>query len=591
MKWQKSKFYLSRWVVLSAAMALLTACGGGGGSGDSDIPDFDVSQYEKPVYLVGNLNDSPLGRVLNAAFPRTTALDGALSDRPLFLTGARLETLTDDIAAAIMAAKTNTRPIVLFHVTAAQINAVLAVVGEPADYALPDGFGEAIQNAEIFAIDFEEEGMVSRWATFAPIPFRNDDDDPVYTPDETVWEDSNALRAHRVNLFIDWMNVDGERMALLGAGQENAKQAFSTNATGNNLIDLSPPYTTINNFAYFGDLFQITHNVWTFHSFSEIDGVDYDWVYAEQNGILHSGSRYSRSKGYTYTIPPDFIAGNPTEKIHYYVDRYTTYNAFDNAESKNYLLLTEASPHNVNGVSTVTQETSASFGGQIGFAGKGAAGSLSMGMTITNSRTYNVADAAIENWSMASGHDAQWVFRFKQPEGYRHGFPQATYKLHDAPILARGVFQPSTSWLWRIDPRQRDIGSQFFTKFSVEYGWSEGSMGMFGYPDAYHHSAGGTEWSYNIDYKNPPLIVLPIDIDFNNTGSYKTIDLAVARDWTVSCDQPWCHVTPMSGNRNSTRINVTVDPNTTGDDRTAIVTAKTVDGKDQASMTVFQSRY
>jgi hypothetical protein len=577
--------YLSWGVVLSVLMALLAACGGGGSSSPS-APDFTVNVYEYPVYITGDLNDSPLRPVLETAFPGMVRLGDTQTNRPLFLFNPQLP-LTDDLIAAITTAKSHFRSIVLFNVFPEQINAVLAIVGEPADYALPEGLDETIKTAESFAIDYEEDGLVSRWDFFVPALAKD-------SADEIIWEDNNASRARRIDLFIDWINADGNRSALLEAGQKNAQRTLSAKAGDNNLIDLSPPYMTVRNFADRDDLFQITHNAWTCHSFSEVDGVDYDWLYVEQNFQLRSGNNYKRRTGHKH-FSGEALFGNDYDILEYYVDDYWSYSAFDdNAASRNYVLLMDSSPKNANNVTSVTEGISYNFGGSVGFAGKGATGSVSAGVTISNSKSFEVADAAIENQSMGgTGHDARWKFTFKKPEGYRSGpTTLASFKLHDAPLLARGLFQPSASWLWRLDPRQRDIEARFHTQFGVDYGGAQGEPGAFNLsPHQSYYSMGYSWWGYRVNYQNPPLIVLPQNIDFNNQGSYKTVDLAVSRNWTVSCDQPWCSVTPTSGNRNNTRINVTVDPNTTGSDRTAAVTAKTADGKDQMSMTVFQSRY
>ncbi|MDR0247556.1 MAG: leukocidin family pore-forming toxin, partial [Burkholderiales bacterium] len=566
MKQQASRFYLPGWIGLGMLITLLAACGGG----DSSGPDFTVDQYEGSVSLTGNLNDSPLNQVLAAAFPGMGNLSGSPTSQPLFLVNPQ-QPLTEDTIAAVLAAKANNLPIAMFNVTPEQVNAVLALVDEPANYALPDGLDEAIKTVEIFAIDFEEDGMVSTWDSFTPARLKNN-------VDGVVWEDSNAFRARRVNLFIEWMTADGDRSALLKTGQKNAQQAISAQAGDNNLINLSPAYMTIRNFAYRNDLFQITHNVWTCHSFSEADGVDYDWGYVEQGLQLRSGNDYKRSVGHKYFFWQSPF-GNDYDIVENYVNDYWTYSAFDDyAESKNFVRLLDSSPKNVSNVATITEGISYNFGGSIGFIGKAVTGSVSAGVTISNSKTYEVSDSTIENQSMTPniGHDARWQFRFALPKGARKPhIPAVYFTLTDSPLLARSLFQPSASWLWRIDPRQRDVESRFHTQFGVNYGRAEADQDKSGYPAQYYYPSGGNWWGYRVNYKNPPLIVSPTDIDFNSHGSYKTIDLSVARNWTASCDQPWCYVTPTSGTRANTRLNVTVDPNATGGDRTATVTAKT----------------
>ena len=82
------------------------------------------------------------------------------------------------------------------------------------------------------------------------------------------------------------------------------------------------------------------------------------------------------------------------------------------------------------------------------------------------------------------------------------------------------------------------------------------------------------------------------DLDFDAKGSHARLDFGTARNWTAASDQFWCTLSATSGDKNAaSNVFVTVDPNASGIDRTAIITLSTADGKGTYKVKVFQSRY
>ena len=97
--------------------------------------------------------------------------------------------------------------------------------------------------------------------------------------------------------------------------------------------------------------------------------------------------------------------------------------------------------------------------------------------------------------------------------------------------------------------------------------------------------------TYVIPFIYPPLIA-GNNLDFDAKGSHARLDFGTARNWTAASDQFWCTLSATSGDKNAaSHVFVTVDPNASGVDRTAVITLSTADGKGTYKVKVFQSRY
>ena len=98
-----------------------------------------------------------------------------------------------------------------------------------------------------------------------------------------------------------------------------------------------------------------------------------------------------------------------------------------------------------------------------------------------------------------------------------------------------------------------------------------------------------------VPVERPPLLaIVPGQLDFNCAGETRTITLASALDWTATSDADWVSVMETSGGKTGDQgetIHITVDPNNSGTERTATVTLRSTDGREEQVLNVFQSRY
>ena len=67
----------------------------------------------------------------------------------------------------------------------------------------------------------------------------------------------------------------------------------------------------------------------------------------------------------------------------------------------------------------------------------------------------------------------------------------------------------------------------------------------------------------------PEIIISDEAVVFAKGAAYKSVDISSNVNFTVSSSQSWCTVTPQSGNSESRVIKISVEANTSNDQRNA----------------------
>ncbi len=70
----------------------------------------------------------------------------------------------------------------------------------------------------------------------------------------------------------------------------------------------------------------------------------------------------------------------------------------------------------------------------------------------------------------------------------------------------------------------------------------------------------------------PEITISDETVNFAKGAAYKSVDISSNVNFTVSSSQSWCSVTPQSGNSENRVIKISVDANTSNDERNAVVT-------------------
>lgn len=575
---------------------ILAGCGGGGGGGSattSTPPSGEsitstsrsaqaTSRAESSsaqsractvaCYQVGELT-GPLASALTSSLTRRSLYDGQAIDAPLVMAGSAMDQVGTRLASAMMATFANHKPIVLVQATEKEINALLGTLGRTQDFRLPPELPEGKAYAEIFAVDSEASGDDFTWVLYPPT-------DAVDPATKAACADTAANQCARVDLFLDWLDKSGGRTQALQTARVAAEQA----AEGD-LRRLANAHVTTVTFERGMSTYQVSYYVWSCHSFHPTEG-ESDWFYVQQTCMLNPLPLYAGVRSY--------FKGELRDWCYVYAGAYTMDNwipASERADDPPSPLVTllKSTPESVNEVTKVTSGLSHNLGGKVGFNGK-LGGEVSYGISFNHSETFDVTDCKVSNRSISRGSNAEWRYDLKRAQQYRWG---AVYRaLSEPPVLARSNFQPVNQWIWKVPAALRDdpsgAGRSFTSRFSLTTVITYGGENPW---DGARHEENEYTWSIRVPLAYPPVVVAPANLSFKATPGCVPVDVTVTRDWKATSSQSWCTLSPTSGGADNPRTYVTVDRNTTGADRTATVTIRTADGKGEAKIAVFQSRY
>jgi len=434
-----------------------------------NIPVFETGK----VYLIGTLS-GPLTQELTASFT-FTPYDATATDAPIFIADTALAGLSDEQKAGIVATLQARNPILLVHAGSALVNALIDLLQDPQfDFVMPDG----VEYVDVFAVDTETSGDVYHWSMYQPEDSAADPDGP-------------GDQQGRVNLLVDWLAANGHRdhgsAAARIAAQSNLQRAAAD--AGQELTELASAFIKQDNFSNSGNNYQISHYVYGCHSHDTGD----DWIYVQQRSIFYAGGAY-RGRLQRY---PNNQAG---ESVLWYlgnIDLDTSLTGYDGNTSS--VGLQQASPETANNVAQVTTGVSWNVGGDVSYSKDGPAISLSGGVTISNSTTFNVQDCEVVNKSASRGNNAAWSYEFKKCDtwaeiGYAH--------LTDPPRLATTTFQPVNQWIWRMSPTVRTAKPPLHVKLAVNLVATTGKM-TFVWTAHPEHTLQAAKWEYDVPFRFP----------------------------------------------------------------------------------------
>ena len=577
-------------LVIPAALLLiivftLLGCGSNS-SGTVSTQECVLRQYTEKIYIIGEIKGE-LADEIEKTFLNVVEYDGVSTDAPIFVAAGEMPYLSDTFRNGISKTYRNLYPVVVVDGGEEENNALLGILGLEQNYKLPEG----VLYSELFAMD-REDGHSHTWSMYPPReePLEHTD---ANDPPPPVYTDNPTDQCRRTLIFQEWVEKDGERLTpeVMACRQEGIKALAGVmgDETGE-LTNLAQGFVTAKNFSDSGNHFQLTYYVYSCHSFNAPDAADHDWFYVRQEGLLNA------SGGYRGIIP--WYQGAPWDACGYYIGRYDMENFMDRLTGQGgWVTLMAANPQNAIGVTQITSGIDWNIGGQVGFSvgteGVEGTGSLSGGVTIQHSSTVSVSDCEVINNSGDEVNNAKWSYVFPKRSD------QINYPWYSGltapPILQQSAFQPVNQWIWKFSPEVRDDASNYSFKSTFSSGivFSEGGDHLFIYTPLppVHHTYGGSPYTFTIPLSFPPLLVVQHNVDFSAAAQYKSMDIAVARNWKAESDQDWCRIEPSSGTGSNTRVNITVDKNGTGASRTATVTFFLAAGAESDTMNVFQAQY
>ena len=449
------------------------------------------------------------------------------------------------------------RAIAIERVKADEVQALLDTLGKRMTFTLPDG----LEHIDLFAA--RRAGGDNWYFIESGGAVLGDEDDK-----------GRARNERRVHNFVAWLK---ETKAA------DAKATASDNLADDDLQKLAE--ANIYDAPYFNDydqVFTIRWKLYSCHSFK--NGMD--WYFIEQSSNLNPSSQWHNEKS------------SDSKRAHQWgqMRRYSFSNYWE-TDPGNTTPLDKNAPQSANNAVTIDSGVSWQMGGAMGFSGKSPSGSLSIGAEFSHSESFSVSDVTIDNQSGRDGisYMAAWEYKFADPaDGDSHMWNS---DLKDAPLLARSNFTPVNQWIWTVPSDFSRDTNKFKAEFTWVNGesWGTGNSLWFPTTSADHTDYKSGSHEFWVPVERPPLLaIVPGQLDFNCAGETRTITLASALDWTATSDADWVSVMETSGGKTGDQgetIHITVDPNNSGTERTATVTLRSTDGREEQVLNVFQSRY
>ena len=420
------------------------------------------------------------------------------------------------------------------------------------------------------------------------------------TPEISEEDAKTATERTMAENIVSWMFSTDTQAAEIAAEKESVANALNaSNATGGDLKQVMNMYQKTYDASAYNQVFKIFVDAYACRAYNSApqgasgSGSNSDWFFIKQYAQLNPSGNYVNEKHKGLTAAQ--------------VRGYMVYYSFDNwlvdsrgNEVTSDIVLHKPKPDSTVGSTTEGQSSSFSFGGNVGFSGLSGSGGLSIGGSFSYDQSTTVPDCQVDNQSMSNGKatHAAWKYSFSRPQTTGHPCIGCN-DFRDAPTSARSMFQPENQWTWELknDTARNTVkGFKFSFKWQNGYSNGEGFSWWIKVAGVEHKDWNNRETTFYVPFNAimPPLIAAN-DLEFNAAGAFQTMKIGTCNSWTASSDSSWCHIEKTSGTPSDggSSIRVTVDPNTTGADRTAYITLSTTNAAQNESIKVevFQSRY
>ena len=160
-----------------------------------------------------------------------------------------------------------------------------------------------------------------------------------------------------------------------------------------------------------------------------------NWFLVEQYCVFSASGLYNK---------------NTSIQQYWYAQIYGTnayVNGYEGQEQVSNVNLIQSSPSTTTGSKTVTSGVSYSLSGTVNYSeSSGVGGSVTGGMTVSNSTTVNIPDITVQN-DVTDVNNANWNYTMPCCSGVEDGCVNSI----NAPVLAStSTFQPRNQWIWQV---------------------------------------------------------------------------------------------------------------------------------------------
>lgn len=346
--------------------------------------------------------------------------DGVSSDKAFIIDESRIGQLTDNEKKAVMESFANNNPIVLLYPTENQINELLTLLETGTTHQLTS------QRADFYAIDKEADGEY--WQlTIYPTPDQASIETEIESTDGTTTSAGSetvnlvATESHHtfiVNQLQSWLEQNANR--------SNDEEKLAAAASENEITDLANAFNDTVSFPYTRDgnsaSFQFTHSS---YSCRASDGND--WFIVIQDCVLS---------------PSNLYAEHTSKHAYWYVEKYDINMQPSNSAST----MIQSKPDTTTGSTTVTATISKNISGTVSYK---QGPSVTGGMSMSNSTTFNIPDVSVHN---LSGDDpvpnnARWQYTIPRAKGINDSCENS---ITSPKSISHETFQPTNAWIWMM---------------------------------------------------------------------------------------------------------------------------------------------
>ncbi len=362
------------------------------------------------------------------------------------LSASYLDAIQDTEKVILRSSFEANNPVILVRPSYQEIRNLVKILGIEDAISFPE---DAIGTVDAYAVD-KEDGTIWQ-STFMSTSVGQKDLTISHTDDNGVtmvnkmslgtyvMAETDYLGVEKV---LNWINESGKRnnSEFAGSSLKQAKSKLVNNT--NQLTDLAQAfvdqvyYTLRDNK---GNIANYTVSSFAYSCYSIDNGNN--WFYVQQFGVF--------SPGNVYTVDND-------QQQYWYTDLYEQNSWPTNFKDSRTVNLIISSPQTTINTATATSSVSYSISGTVGFSDKGGSGSITGGMSISNSTTVQIPDLTINNRSLTSTNNAQWQFVIPRSHGVDDG---CVNSLSTVVGISHNTFQPMNQWLWRVDDSARNSGA------------------------------------------------------------------------------------------------------------------------------------
>ncbi|HPO13397.1 MAG TPA: hypothetical protein PLI09_08130 [Candidatus Hydrogenedentes bacterium] len=389
------------------------------------VPDGDTPWSEYAYVFLPIASDSPLAEEIQNKFPNVVLGTGTV-DGAVIMPGDVMDmALTQDQIDGIKQIYEAELPIVLFHVTQAQLAALEALLGIP-----PMGSDDPAELYAYYGINKEPEGRNWRLQGFYPV-VADDEEMPMVCDASSDDPGCAEWRANAVAKIAAWIHDKGHRADVLPPSEQVEKALKSTAADWTSYATTDSLQTTTSyKFSDTGNssYFTILTTPYTCHSLSS----GYDYLYMYQQG--------------TFNPSPGCYKEKRSARAMLYCE--TTCQA-TNFSLNPQITMIQPSPTTTVGEEKVTSGMSWNIGDSVGMLGKNGVMSISGGVSISRSESVTVNQITVLQ-NTKNFNIAYWKYEMKKPDMCKCDNDLCNWSDFSFNTLAI-----TNQWIWVIQPSVR----------------------------------------------------------------------------------------------------------------------------------------